>query len=61
MLEEFKEEKKVSKKTKKDLVEIEPLKDFEFCFGKETFKLKKGEKILMKQMFLENLKTEKVI
>lgn len=48
-------------KDKKDLVEIKPLKDFVICMNEHLYDIKKGEKIKVPEMFLVNLKTEKVI
>ena len=37
------------------------LKDFKFKHGKEVYEIKKGEEVKVPKMFLQNLKTEKVI
>lgn len=51
---EVKEEQKKVKK-------LVAKKDFIFTFGKEVYEIKKGEEVKVPVMFLENLKTEKVI
>ena len=48
-------------RTKSELVEIKPLRDFKFRFNEFEYDLKKGEKSEVHKMFLQNLKTEKVI
>ncbi len=53
-------EKKVEKKLPSS-TEVLPLKDFRICFNEHDIKIKKGEKIRVPNMFLENLVTEKVI
>jgi len=57
------EDKPKVKKGKKesDLIEIKPLRDFEFSFNEFHYNLKKGEITEVHKMFLPNLKTEKVI
>ena len=47
------EEKKVQKLIAK--------KDFKFKFGKTIYEIKKGDEIKVPEIFLNNLKTEKVI
>ncbi len=51
-------EKKVKTKKKKDLI---ALRDFSFSFNGKSYFIKKGDKIKVPEMFLQNLKTEKVI
>lgn len=36
-------------------------KDFKFTHGKDVYEIKKGDEIKVPAMFLQNLKTEKVI
>ena len=55
------EEKKESKKKASGMKKIKPLRDFRLCFNEHDYDLKKGEEIEVPSMFLENLKTEKVI
>lgn len=40
---------------------VVPLKDFSFKYGKEKYELVKGKEVSLPEMFLANLKTEKVI
>lgn len=54
-------EEKIELKTKDEYVEIKPLKDFKIKMNKFHYVLIKGEKAKVHKMFLENLKTEKVI
>lgn len=52
------------KKKSKELgekVEITPLRDHEIHFNKIHHDIKKGVKIKVEKIFLQNLKTEKVI
>jgi len=37
------------------------LKDFKFKHGKDVYEIKKGKEVKVPEMFLANLKTEKVI
>ena len=52
-----KEEKKKPKKEKKLIA----LKDFVVCHNEHYYEIKEGEEVKVPEMFLENLKTEKVI
>lgn len=54
-------EKEQKKKSKSELVEILPLKDFVIHQNEFHYELKAGEKISIHERFIENLKTEKVI
>lgn len=53
-----KEEKQEEAKKKSKLI---ALKDFKFKHGKDVYEIKKGSKVEVPKMFLDNLKTEKVI
>ena len=53
--------KEIEVKADSKLVEIKPLKDFLIVFNEYRYEIKKGEKIKVHKMFLQNLKTEKVI
>lgn len=55
----FNEEKEVEAKS--ELKRIRPLKDFTIRFNEYSYDLKKDEAIEVHEMFLQNLKTEKVI
>jgi len=58
----MKEEKKTEKvKTKKVASKLIALKDFKFKHGKKVYEIKKGDEVKVPEMFLQNLKTEKVI
>ena len=46
-----------AKKEKKPIA----LKDFKFTFGKDVYEIKNGDEVKVPKMFLQNLKTEKVI
>ena len=48
-------------KSKSDLKKIKPLKDFVIHTHEYHYELKKGEELEVHKMFLQNLKTEKVI
>lgn len=48
-------------KTEKKLKKIKPLKDFVIKMNEFNYIIKKGEEIEVDRMFLQNLKTEKVI
>lgn len=54
-----KKEKPVKKKSRPKA--IKPLKDFLFAHGKDVYNLKEGIEIEIPEIFLANLKTEKVI
>lgn len=54
-------EKEKKPEQKNNAVSIIPLRDFEFRHNKFYYDMKKGKKIDVDKMFLENLKTEKVI
>ena len=56
----MKEEEEV-KKPKKSTTEIKPKLDFIIKMNQFYYELKKGKKIEVNNIFLENLKTEKVI
>lgn len=57
MIEEIKQEEvKTSKKQK-----LVALKDFKFQHNKDVYEFKKGDEVDVPKMFLQNLKTEKVI
>ena len=49
------------KKKKVEMVEIKPKKDFRIKFNEHDIKIIKGEKISIPKLFINNLKTEKVI
>jgi hypothetical protein len=56
------EKEKSSKSSKKtEMKEVKPLKDFTIVQNEHKYELKKGEAIEVPKMFLQNLKTEKVI
>lgn len=55
------DEKKDEKKEGKKLKKIKPLKDFCFFHNGDLYDLKKGEEVELPEIFLPNLKTEKVI
>ena len=57
---EEKTEVKVEKK-KSGFKKVKPLKDFRIKFNQYDIVLKKGEEIEVPEIFLANLKTEKVI
>jgi len=48
-------------KAKAEMKEISPLKDFVIHTHEVHIEIKKGEKLEVPKMFLQNLKTEKVI
>lgn len=54
-----KEEEKTKEKSSGK--KIKAKKDFKFSHGKEIYEIKKGETVEVPEMFLANLKTEKVI
>lgn len=54
-------EKKEEKKKDGEAKKVKALKDFSFSFNGKDYHLKKGEAVEVPKMFLENLKTEKVI
>lgn len=55
------EKKEINAEKFNELKEIMPLKDFVINFNGEKTELKKGVKAEVKKIFLQNLKTEKVI
>ena len=55
------EEKKEPVKKKSVLVKIKPLKDFVIHTHEFHYELEKGKELEVHKMFLQNLKTEKVI
>ena len=48
-------------KPKSELVKIKPLKDFVIHMNDFHYEIKKGVELEVHKMFLQNLKTEKVI
>ena len=61
----MKEEKKTDEvktpKKEKSSSKVKALKDFKFSFNGKVYDLKEGEDVEVPEMFLQNLKTEKVI
>lgn len=53
------DDEKVKKKS--DFIEILPLKDFVIHMNEFHYEIKKGKGLEVHKMFLQNLKTEKVI
>lgn len=51
----------VPKKKKKDFESIIPKRDFHIFCNKDDIKLVKGERIEIPSIYIQNLKTEKVI
>jgi len=60
-MEKEKKNEKVLVEKKSELVEVKPLKDFVIHTHEFHYDLKKGKKLEVHKMFLQNLKTEKVI
>ena len=58
MKEEIKEEKKIEQSAGKKLI---AKKDFRFSDGKTIYEIKKGDEVKVPKVFIQNLKTEKVI
>ena len=54
-------EVKVEPRKKSSLVSIKPLKDFVIHMNEFHYDIKEGKEIKVHEMFLVNLKTEKVI
>ena len=57
-MKEEKQQDEVKQNKKSKLV---ALKDFKFKHGKDVYELKKGDEVEVPKMFMQNLKTEKVI
>lgn len=57
----FEKPKDKNKLPKSDLVSVKPLRDFHIVHNDVDLKLIKGESMLVNKMFIQNLKTEKVI
>ncbi len=58
---EEQEKKEIKSKSKKGMKSIVALRDHKFAFNGAVYDLQKGESYEMPEMFLANLKTEKVI
>ncbi len=61
MEKEKEKEKEKEAKKKVELVKVKPLKDFVIHTHEFHYDLKKGEELEVNKIFLQNLKTEKVI
>jgi len=58
---EYRRKEEDETESAKGMKKINPLRDFTIVCNEHRIEIKKGEKIEVPQVFLDNLKTEKVI